>query len=160
MRKPFLFILIMCFATASSGQTISFKGAWFEVKYPASFTAKPSLKAASAVNGYESAFFESPDKLVEFYVFSPQWSGDASDILLKSTEKMTSTKTQTSGHQLLKWWTIAAKDGSYTRTYQEKRDSLANTGWVIGIKYKQQSAFNKYKTQYLAFKSSLVQYAD
>jgi hypothetical protein len=160
MKKIILFITFIFSASALAGQTKTYKGAWFDIKYPSSFTVKPSLKSSTSDKGYESAFFESPDRLVEFYVFSPQWSGNATDIDVKNSEKITATKTETTGHFIIKWWTIAAKNGSYTRSYQEKTDTQANTNWVIGIKYKNQGAFSKYKKQYLSFKASLVQYAD
>lgn len=160
MKKIILFISSLFFSFSLLGQTKIYSGAWFDIKYPSNFSVKPSLKSATNANGYESAFFVSPDRLVEFYVFSPQWSGIATDIALKTTEKITSTQTETSGNTVIKWWTIVAKNGTYTRSYQEKTDNLSNTNWVIGIKYKNQAAFTKYKKQYLAFKSSLVQYAD
>jgi hypothetical protein len=160
MKKIYLIALIIFSTTTLLGQTKIFKGAWFEVKYPSSFTAKSSLKSSTSSEGCESALFESPDHLVEFYIFSPQWSGNPTDISLKSTEKLSGTSTQTSGTQILKWWKISAKDGSYTRSYYEKRDTLLNTNLVFGIKYKNQHSYNKYKKQYLAFKSSLIQYAD
>lgn len=160
MKKFILFISVTISAIALQGQTKTYSGAWFDIKYPSTFTVKPSLKSATNANGYESAFFQSPDRLVEFYVFSPQWSGKATDIALKTTEKITSTKTETSDNITIRWWTITANNGSYTRSYEEKTDNLSNTNRVIGIKYKNQSAFDKYKKQYLAFKASLVQYAD
>lgn len=160
MKNLFLIAVIAFSATTLLGQTKTFKGAWFQVKYPSSFTPKSSLKSATSQEGCESAFFKSPDKLVEFYIFSPQWSGNPTDISLKSTEKLLSSTSQTSGSKIVKWWKISAKDGSYTRSYQENKDTLQNTNMVIGIKYKNLNAYNKYKKQYLAFKSSLTQYAD
>lgn len=71
MKKLFFIAAITFSATILLGQTKTFKGAWFEIKYPSSFTAKPSQKSATSDKGYESAFFESQDHLVEFYVFLP-----------------------------------------------------------------------------------------
>ena len=158
--KCLLFIAAITFNLTMLGQTRTFKGAWFDIKYPASFTAKGSIKSATSDRGYESAFFQSPDKTVEFYIFSPQWSGDPTDISLKSNEKLSSTNTQKSGSTISKWWTIVAKDGSYTRSYQEKRDNSLNTSMIFGIKYKNINAYNRYKSNYLSFKASLTQYAD
>jgi hypothetical protein len=160
MKKAMLFTAFVIVSATVSGQTKTFNGAWFDIKYPSSFTPRPSLISATSAKGYESAFFRSPDGSAEFYIFSPQWSGTPTDISLRSTEKITSTTSKTSGNVTVKWWTITANDGSYTRTYQETTNSSANTNWVIGIKYKDQSAYNKYKQQYLAFKASLVQFAD
>jgi hypothetical protein len=66
---------------ASEGETRVFEGAWFQVAYPADFVAVPSLPSATA-EGYDSAFFRSPDGAVEFYVFAPQWGGQPEDIAL------------------------------------------------------------------------------
>ncbi|PNE25736.1 hypothetical protein BHU16_00355 [Tannerella sp. oral taxon 808] len=55
--------------------------------------------------------------------------------------------------QTITYWTIGAKDGSYTRSYQEVRQG--EKMHVIGIHYTTQKAYNKYKKQYLAFKASL-----
>lgn len=159
MKRLFLLVIVSFSFSTLFGQTKIFKGAWFDIKYPSSFKAKGSLKSSSA-EGFESAFFESSDRLVEFYVFSPQWSGVPSDISLKETEKLSSTKTEINGSQITIWWTITAKNGSYIRSYQEKKDESLNINWVVGIKYKNQIAYNKYKTQYSAFKASLKQYAD
>lgn len=140
-------------------QTKTYKGAWFDIRYPANFKAKGSLRSVSA-DGYESAVFTSPDQLVEFYVFSPQWSGNPSDIDLKDTEKLLSTRSDTSGSQVNRWWTIAAKNNSYTRSYQEKKDESLNVNRVFGIRYKSQQAYKLYRKAYADFKASLIQYAD
>ena len=56
------------------------------------------------------------------------------------------------------FWTIGAKNGSYSRSYQETREGDAMH--IIGSRYTTQKAYNKYKKQYLAFKASLEQFAD
>ena len=56
--------------------------------------------------------------------------------------------------------TTDGSDGSYVRSYQETRNEVENTVWVVGIKYKNQKAYDRYKKQYIAFKSSLQQFAD
>jgi hypothetical protein len=161
MKKQLSLALIALMSiTVLCAQTKVFKGAWFDIKYPATFTARPSLPVGSAANACESAFFLSPDRLVEFYVFSPQWSGEPSDIALKGTETLASTRTESSGTSISTWWTITDKAGAYTRSYHEKRDTMSNTNLVFGVKYKDITAYNKYKEQYVAFKASLVQYAD
>lgn len=78
-------------------QTKTFNGAWFDINYPSNFLAKGSLKSSTS-DGFESAVFKSPDNLVEFYVFSPQWNGEAIDILIDSKEKITSSKSQNNGN--------------------------------------------------------------
>ena len=120
---------------------------------------KGSLKSITS-DGFESATFKSPDNLVEFYIFSPQWSGYPKDILLTTKETISSSKSQITGDLETKWWTISAKDGSYQRSYQEIINKSQNTNWVIGIKYKNSSALERYKKEYTLFKKSLKQYAD
>lgn len=157
-------ILLSIFATtfiALSAQTKTFNGGFFEIKYPPAFSAKGSLISQTAGDGsFDSAVFTSPDGEVEFYVYSPQWSGEPTDIALKNNEKEVSRKVKKGEKQTLTFWTIADKKGNYTRSYQETRNEIENTLWVIGIQYKNMKAYNKYKKQYLAFKASLVQYAD
>jgi hypothetical protein len=173
-------------APATDGWT-TYDGAFFSVEYPPGFTVRPSLRAGLSFperEPYESAFFTSPDGLVEFYVFSPQWDGEPTDILLKpETEKLSSTRTETeerpwgkdaSGHELslrtrATWVTVAAKDGSYIRSYLDIRTSFAEVGdpddsilsrRTLGIKYADRSAYSRYRDRYLLFKQSLCQYAD
>lgn len=159
MKRIVLLALAILYTHIVFGQTKVYKGAWFRINYPSTFTAKSSLKSTSA-GGYESARFISPDRLVEFYVFSPQWSGDPKDIALKPNEKLAETRSQTKESQISTWWKITAKDGSYSRSYYEKKDTLLNTKYVFGIKYSNQKAYMRYQKKYAAFKSSLIQYAD
>jgi hypothetical protein len=164
MKSVLLLLLIsplLLLVTPASAQTKKYTGAWFDIFYPANFKVKPSQKSPSA-EGYESAFFISPDKTAEFYVFSPQWNGDPADISLKpATEKETNRKTtkDVNGTDIT-WFTIEANNKTYTRTYEESLNETYNTRRVVGIKYKNQAAYKKYKTAYLAFKKSLIQYAD
>jgi hypothetical protein len=137
-----------------------FKGAWFEVAIPDGFKAISSLKSTTA-DGYESAFFRSPDEKVEFYIFSPQWNGEPTDIKLdESKEKPITSETKSSGSNDITWYSIKANDNSYTRAYQDTKSKDGSIRWVVGIKYADQQSYDKYKTQYLDFKKSLVQFAD
>jgi hypothetical protein len=136
-----------------------FKGAWFDVMYPAEFFPKVIRKSASKAEKADAVIFLSPDKLVEFYIFSPQWSGVAPGIEINpTTEKLESEKSSKSKDGTVTWFTISSRKGDYIRSYQAfKSDSIY---WVIGIKYKDKKAYDQYKTQYLFFKKSLQQYAD
>lgn len=158
---------VLCTAVAAlfflhlSAQDRTFTGAWFEVKYPSDFIAQGSMVSASGEeNQFDSAFFTSPDGEVEFYIFSPQWGGEPTDIALRSNEKEGNRQVKKTANQTVTHWTISAKDGSYVRSYQEIRNEMENTVWVVGIKYKNQKAYERYKKQYIAFKSSLQQFAD
>jgi hypothetical protein len=152
-------ISFMHLSILTYSQTKTYQGAWFEVKYPQDFKAHGSLLSATS-DGFDSAFFTSPDGTVSFYVYSPQWSGDAKDIALQTNEKLASSKEEKSDVKSVEWWTIIAKDQSYTRSYQKTTDMTSNTIHVIGIKYKNQAAYERFKKQYISFKSSLKQFAD
>lgn len=159
MKNVTLLISMLVICQLVMSQTKIFKGAWFEITYPSSFIAKGSLRSETS-DGFESATFRSPDNSVEFYVFSPQWSGVAKDIAISPNEKISASTSQVNGGNIIKWWTIGAKDGSYSRSYQEKINKDQNTNWIIGIKYKNSSGLEKYKKEYSLFKSSLKQFAD
>jgi hypothetical protein len=137
----------------------TYKGAYFDIKYPASFRAKGSQRTDG--ERYDSAFFTAPDGSVEFYVFSPIWNGDPQDIEIdESTEAYVSQGTQTRGGIKIRRATIRAKDGSYTRSFEDTENTNTNNRTVFGIKYRDQAAFNKYRQTYLTFKKSIKQYAD
>jgi RNA polymerase subunit RPABC4/transcription elongation factor Spt4 len=137
-----------------------FTGAWFKITAPSDFIVKPSMKSSSG-SGYESAFFDSPDGDVEFYVFSPQWGGEPNDINIDAnTEKVISTLTQTSNGLTKTWDVIQALDGSYYRSYQDTKTQGGNIHWIIGLKYKSKAAHEKYEKAYLSFKKSLTQFSD
>ena len=140
-RFPLLILIALCAMTLAAtttltAQTKTFRGAWFTVEYPANF----------------------PDGSVTFYVYSPQWTGDPTDIALQKNEREGQRKVTRGKRQTVTYWTIGAKDGSYTRSYQEVRED--ETMYVVGIRYTTQQAYNKYKKQYLQFKASLKQFAD
>jgi hypothetical protein len=158
MRKLFFFTMLLV-GPVIMAQTKTYKGGWFDINYPSNFLAIGSLKSTTS-DGFDSAIFKSPDNLVEFYIFSPQWNGEATDILLNNKEKLSSSKSQINGYEETKWWTITSSNGSYSRSYQQKFNDSQNTKWIIGIKYKNSSALEKYKKKYALFKSSLKQYAD
>lgn len=161
IRKVLCTTVAAIFFLHLSAQDRTFTGAWFEVKYPSDFTAQGSMGGGSAEeNLFDSAFFTSPDGEVEFYIFSPMWGGEPTDIGLQPNEKETNREVKNTANQTVTYWTISAKDGSYVRSYQETRNEMENTVWVVGIKYKNQKAYERYKKQYIAFKSSLQQFAD
>lgn len=172
-RKASLFIAIVIFALAIGVQFTygadnlsdkawkRFEGAWFEIQYPADFKIEPSIKGITSVKGHDSVFFASPSNDVVFYVFSPQWSGNPSDILLnQENEKQLSLKEQKEKGKNIKQYAIAAKDGSYYRNYEDMQDPESNTRRVFGIKFKNKEALEQYKEKYEHFQKSLVQFAD
>src|SRR4051812_4187091 len=92
---------------------LTYKGAYFDIKYPAGFRVGPSQRTEER---YDSAFFSAPDESVEFYVFSPIWNGEPRDIEInEATENYVSQDTQTRNGIKIRRVTIRAKDGSYLR---------------------------------------------
>lgn len=160
MKKNIFTVLAFIVIINVSAQTKTYQGAWFSAKYPASFIAKGSMQSATDQEGFDSAIFTSPDGKVEFYVFAPQWGGSPTDIKLKHSEKMGDRKQIKSNGKIITLWTIYAKNGSYSRSYQETKNELGNDLRVVGIKYKSIAAYKKYKNDYKAFKQSIQQFAD
>jgi hypothetical protein len=152
MKYKIIIAVAVLFTIQATAQFNTFRGAGFEVNYPASFRAH-GAPGTLELNP-ESVFFSSPDNLVEFYIFSPMHKGVATDIALKSNEKLAPGEVSNGKTTIAKFWTIIAKDNSYERTYQESIDVKTGDNWVIGLKYKNQAAFNKYRNEYLAFKKS------
>ena len=61
--------------------TRTFRGSWFDIEYPENFTARPTALTT------DEAYFLSPDGTVEFFVYSPLWSGDPESYLKISPRK-------------------------------------------------------------------------
>jgi len=165
LKSAFAVTTLLVFASLSHAENEShwetYRGAWFSIRYPSDFTVKSSLKSRTAMKGYDSAFFLSPEGAVQFYVFSPQWKGEATDIEIVSTlEEIVSEKTETKGDKAVRWYTIGAKDKSYLRSYVDTQDKSQNTRWVLGIKYSGMEANKAYQEKYQEFVKSLKQYAD
>lgn len=153
-------MLLLLFSTVLQAKTIKYSGEWFDVMIPSDFTIKPSLNNGST-DTVISAFFISPDQKVAFYIFAPQWSGDPVDIKLKpGVEKEISRTSKRNGGNQITWFSYKNIKTGYTRAYQQTENEEGTSLTIIGIEYDNESAYEKYKNQYLAFKKSLVQYAD
>ncbi len=160
--RPELLLGVFIFAVLiSESQAASYSGAWFKVWYPDNFQVFNSMPSTTADQGYDSVFFRSPDGQVEFYMFSPQWNGEPRDIALDPLkETLRAKETKSLGDNQITWISIDAQDGAYTRSYQDTHSSDGSIRWVVGIKYSNQAAYNRYKNSYLQFKRSLKQFAD
>lgn len=162
---------------ASNVGTELYRGTWFDIEYPETFTASPTSPSTETSRGpfveTDEATFTSPNGDVEFFVYSPAWAGDPKDYLnVAATEELVSKKTETRlakdypdqyGDKIIRWVTIKAKDGSYYRSYlsiKEQENTESKLHHVFGITYKDQTAYENNKTAYEAFKNSLAQYAD
>ena len=161
IRTIALFAFVGLVATLAAAGTKKYRGAWFEVHYPADFKLRNSLQSSGMPHEFDSAFFVSPDGQVRFYIFSPQWGGDTPDIAVKpelETEK--TDKTETANGFKKRWYTITPRKAGFTRSYVETTSEDGAIHWVIGIEYADKKAYEKYQSSYLAFKKSLKQFAD
>lgn len=146
-------------AGASQQKWLTYRGAYFDIKYPATFSARGSQRMDG--ERYDSAFFAAPDGSVEFYVFSPIWNGDPEEIEInEATEAYVSEDSETYNGIKVRRATIRARDGSYLRSFEDTENTNTNNRTVFGIKYRDQATYNKHRQTYLTFKKSIKQYAD
>ena len=159
-------ILLISGESRGEGKWLTYKGAWFEIKYPSGFKVRPGQKSATSTVGYDSVSFVSPDNKVEFYVFSPQWQGKAreTDIEINPNREelierhVTKEQDQVGNFKTIRTFTVKAKDNSYVRAIRD--ETTDTTRLVFGIKYTSKEFYNKYYPDYLIFKKSLSQFAD
>lgn len=162
--------LLTMLAVAAEGQAekkwLTYKGAWFEINYPSDFTFTPGQKSATSTQGYDSAFFASPDRSVVFYVFSPQWQGNLRETDTEIDpdheelieQHIRQEKDRQGFSKTIRTMRVKAKDNSYERAIRD--ETTATNRLVFGIKYKNRESYKKYYNEYLAFKKSLRQFAD
>jgi hypothetical protein len=152
-----------------STTTNRYRGNWFDIDVPAGFIARPtdSIVPDELVYNTDEAFFTSPDASVEFYIYSPQWSGEPSYTSVADDEVMVDTTSKEeqkdTGLTRTTWTTVKAKDNSYERSFVSIRsqiDTGSEVHHVFGIRYKTKADYDRFKADYEAFKNSLVQYAD
>ena len=126
------------------------------MEHPPGFTVRTSLKNPTFPDWFVSAFFLSPDSIAEFYVYSFEGEGQAADIALDTKMEVIASQSEKEVKKpakKIKWVTIRAKDGSYIRSYEDTK--FKDSGrQVFGIKYRDQKAYEKYKADYLRFKTS------
>ncbi|MBN8221131.1 MAG: hypothetical protein J0L53_09400 [Spirochaetes bacterium] len=160
MKRTCATLLFLAAVLAAHAAGKKYSGAWFDVVYPGTFKVMPSLASSGVSGKYDSAHFESPDKAVRFYIFSPQWAGETPDIAVKAGETEKTEKTEKSGGFTRRWYTITPKGEGFTRSYVENTSEDKTVRWVIGIEYKDKKSYEIYKKDYLQFKKSLKQFAD
>jgi hypothetical protein len=151
-----------------------FKGDYFDIAYPENFTTWVfSQKDSTDYFMTDEAYFESPEGDVEFFVYSPQWSGEPweylkvpeSEILLSTRSEVVREEEREGqyGDKIVKWMTVKSRDGSYLRSILSIREQVGTGSelhHVFGIKYKDERSLARYRDEYLAFKASLRQYSD
>jgi len=177
-------VLLIGFFTASLGAEekrtnqgwLTYTGAWFKIECPTNFSAVFLAKSSTDPSGYDSAKFVSAMDGVEFFVFSPQWSGLETDYVKEITPKpgtervevdKTTMENYVVGGKVIETnaittraLTIAANDSSSKRIYEITNDSIRSSRLIFGFRYPDEVRFKKYKPVYDKFKLSLVQFAD
>jgi hypothetical protein len=153
----------------------TYTGAWFKIGYPADFLVVPLSKSSTATNGYDGVKFVNKEG-VEFYVYSPQWSGKEMDYIKEiaanpATENMerqstsardyvVSGRTVETNAIVTRVVVITAKYSSRERTYEIQEDHVQSSRLIFGYCYPDQATFTRYKAVYDKFKQSLMKYAD
>jgi len=164
---------------SSQANTTAFRGFYFDIEYPKTFTVKPTSPTTIwnkiTYVQTDEAYFTSPDGSVEFFIYSPLWAGDPENYLTTaSTEEIMSEESQVypglpyqlkDSERIIRWVTLKAKDDSYYRSFmsikeQVKPDGMSELHHVFGIKYRDSAAYEQYRDDYVTFKESLQQYAD
>ncbi len=149
-----------------------YNGNWFSISYPKMFKAQP-IEPVIFINNYiyvetDEASFSSENEEVEFFVYSPQWGGNPHAYLKATNREEIISKEEESNQgdfdeenaseYTTSYITFKEVSGKYTRSVVSIK--TATTHLVFGIKYKNLKSYNKYKEDYLKFKTSLIQYAD
>ncbi len=162
----------------------TYQGPWFDIDFPAGFSVSGGtfdLDPKGRLYSDSALFLSLSGGQVQFYVYSPQWSGksewaqpraddmeleiklavtsDAEGAKRLADEKLGEVRTERRGSKTVTWTSVTGP-GGYTRAWVETFDEMTNTNHVFGIRYPDQAAYNKYKARYLKFEESLVQYAD
>ncbi|NSW58037.1 MAG: hypothetical protein HPY44_18690 [Armatimonadetes bacterium] len=140
----------------------TYQGPWFDIDYPAGFSVSGDtfdLDPRGRLYSDAALFLSPGGAPVQFYVYSPQWSGKSEWAQPRADEKLGEVRTERRGSKTVTWTSVTGP-GGYTRAWVETVDEMTNTNHVFGIKYRNQAAYSKYKAKYLEFKESLVQYAD
>jgi hypothetical protein len=149
-------------AATPAAATREHRGTTFAVRYPAGFTARGVEE-----DGQEgtAAAFRAPDGSVEFYVYSPLWTGEPAYARLAEGEVEVSRAVETPrpGRRVERV-TVRSKDGSSLRSWEDVQEedaaNASRTRRVFGLRYRDAQALARHREAYLAFKRSLQQFAD
>ena len=171
-----LLFLALCTTASAKPKPLAgwkrYSETWCDIFYPQAFTPRPIQASRTSSEGVDSAAFLSPAREVEFYVFSPQWSGHASALDVDpgrerlTSKEITHSDYRTGDGQAEKdaiedtWLGITALDGSYVRFVHQHSNRLLNTAQAFGIQCKDMVAYRRCQADYDRFRKSLMRYAD
>ncbi|MEM9715616.1 MAG: hypothetical protein AAF826_03765 [Pseudomonadota bacterium] len=163
-RQLSLGALFILAASSFGGQVFAeemYRGGAFEIEIPAGFTVEPSMPSSTDGGKFDSVIFNSPNDEISFYIFSPRYSGFPADILLDPTEEVMIEETGNDADGFVhSWWTINAKDESYTRSYHSKMHLNGGDVVIFGMKYDSDIELSLFYDLYKDFKSSFVRVVD
>ncbi|MFO8079504.1 MAG: copper amine oxidase N-terminal domain-containing protein [Armatimonadota bacterium] len=147
------------------GDWLTYRGPWFDIDYPASF--RPAgYDRGRGPRGYDEdgMRFVSADGAVEFYVYSPLWSGEPVWPTAWPGETVLERTNSTEGagieRKAFTWVTVQGPQDDYTRSWIEIHQPELNVKYYFGIRYDSMDAYDRWRDAYARFKDSLVQYAD
>jgi len=137
---------------------LPYAGAFFEIQYPEGFTVGAQERSLSSPDSFDGASFVSPDGQVEFYVFSPQWSGQSAWINPRAGEKVVEDRNETQGEETIRHVTLEGPKGR--RSYKLVRNQTDHTMHILGISYRNPEALERYAVDWERFRGTLRQFAD
>ena len=157
-RRIALQLILMLTATTALAQTKPYKGAWFSVRYPASFKAKGEYPSKTMGSGFDAATFTSPDASCTFYVFAPKGDTPEADKIMQTNEETPTSKGKDG--DVVTFSSFYSPKLKRTCSYRMVRNPEQLTVYIIGIRFTSYDVFKKYARAYEAFKKSLQLYND
>ena len=138
----------------------AYRGTWFGLYFPRDWHVRPSLRD-DARGADDSVFFTALDSAAEFYVYCPRYSGKPTDIEIdRTTEEQISQTIEEKDGVRIRTVRIKAKDGSYTRIFEDTVAFIAGRRLTFGFKFRDSVALAKYDSAYVYFKSSFRKFTD
>jgi hypothetical protein len=146
-------------STKDSIQYDVYRGMWFEISFPLGWQVRPSLKGNQDEDN--SVFFTALDSAAEFYVYCPRYSGSPTDIEInRETEQQLGQNIEEKDGVRIRTVSMKAKDGSYTRVFEDTVAFIVGRRLVFGFKFRDAAALKKYDPVYVHFKSSFHKFVD
>lgn len=140
--------------TESPEEWKTYRGEYFDVQYPGSFTVESSGET-------DGILFAAPDRSVRFYIFSPLWNGESKHYEIDpELEIVKQHSVEREGPRRITRITYQDRENHHLRSFEDVEDTLLNTRRIFGVFYTNQDSYSHYKDLYLKFKRSLRQYAD
>jgi len=165
--RPLLLVFSLCAAALlpASAEDVpagwkTFKGNYFSIGVPPGFVATPQGDAGGGGRHDEVSLWNA-ELSVEFYVYSPQWNGQAIIMEVATrAEELTSSESKRTGNIEETQLTITALDKSYTRFVLSLTNVAENTNKTFGVRVPNMKVYEKIRPTYVTWKKTLTQFAD